>query len=362
MSNQESVPVFPAGMPAGLIFAHDAARLGRRVIGASSLAHDPERGHYPEWTSLPWVLDRTFAQELADRIEHFNIQEIFTPHPVVWDQINRLLPSLPAQPRLCPQPGDADLASYKRQRALAIELLARSGQWIHSANPRPPLTVAQTAGLIRLFELTPGQCSHDKLEAVISLFRDLPPGDIVEIGCLYGRSALAFAFLARHYRIGMLLCVDPWSPDEVVQDSKELDELSKTAPLQAFFEAFTANLAPWRDITNYLRLPSVAGAEAYAASKTVTSPEFGATHYSGEIAILHIDGNHAHHAVSADTRAWTGFVKPGGWIIFDDYRWPFGDGPRLVADEFCERFRNHWSLAFEAAGALFVRLDAALGR
>lgn len=360
MPTQESTLVFPAGMPSSLAFAHQASLSGRRVVGASSLAFDQERQRYAEWTSLPWVLEPNFRDELTQRIGHFDIAEIFTPHPVVWEQINRLLPSLPAGVKLCPRDWDSDFASYQRQRGLATEFLQRSGRWNLSSQARPPLTVGQTAGLIRLFELTPGQCSHAKVEAVMAIFRDVAPGDIVELGSLFGLSAVVFAFLARHYGIGKLLCVDPWSIQEAVQNIKEIDTLPVKKSVQAIFEAFTANLAPWRDITNYLRQPSVSASGTYAAGKTVSSPEFGVTHYSGDIAILHIDGNHAPKAVADDIHSWMRWVIPGGWIIFDDYRWSFGDGPQTVADEFCRNFERYWSTAFEAGGALFVRLKEKL--
>jgi hypothetical protein len=55
-------------------------------------------------------------------------------------------------------------------------------------------------------------------------------------------------------------------------------------------------------------------------------------------------------------------VIPGGWIIFDDYRWSFGDGPQTVADEFCRNFERYWSTAFEAGGALFMRLNEQIPR
>jgi len=357
MPTQESILIFPAGMPSSLAFAHQANLLGRRVVGASSLAYDQERQRYAEWTSLPWVLEANFRDELTDRIGHFDIAEIFTPHPVVWEQINRMLPSLPAGLKLCPQEWDSDFASYKRQRGLATEFLLRSGRWNLSSQARPPLTVGQTAGLIRLFELTPGQCSHAKLEALMAIYRDVSAGDVVEIGSLFGLSALVFAFLARHYGTGKLLCVDPWSIQEAVQNIKEIDTLPVKKSVQAVFEAFTANLAPWSDIANYLRQPSVAAARTYAASKTVSSPEFGVTEYCGGIAILHIDGNHARSAVEDDVQSWMHLVIAGGWIVFDDYRWSFGDGPQTVADEFCRNFERYWSTAFEAGGALFVRLN-----
>ena len=267
------------------------------------------------------------------------------------------LPLLPASIRLHPEDWGKDLAGYARRSEMAGDFRKRVWQTFRGGKRRPPLSHAHTAGLIRLFDLTPGQCSHTKLEAMISLFRDLPEGDIVEIGTLFGRTALVFAFLASRYRTGKVLCVDPWSSAELNQDTAEIDTHSRKMPIQEIFQAFTANLAPWSGVVNYIRKPSTVASAIYASGAPVVSPEFGTTEYSLGISLLHIDGNHAVDAVRSDLASWGGFLRPDGWIVFDDYRWPFGDGPRQVADEFCRDFEGHWSTAFEAGGALFVRLN-----
>lgn len=238
---------------------------------------------------------------------------------------------------LHPRDWDKDLDGYARRREIAGDFRKRAWQTFRGSKLRPPLSHAHTAGLIRQFDMTPGQCSHAKLEAIISLFRDLPEGDIVEIGTLFGRTALVFAFLASRYRTGKVLCVDPWSSE--------------------IFEAFTANLAPWFGVVNYIRKPSTVASAVYASGAPVASREFGATEYSLGISLLHIDGNHAVDAVRSDLAVWGSFLRPDGWIVFNNYRWSFGDGPRQVADEFCRDFDGHWSTAFEAGGALFVRLN-----
>lgn len=58
----------------------------------------------------------------------------------------------------------------------------------------------------------------------------------------------------------------------------------------------------------------------------------------------------------ADAQAWTPHVKPGGWIVFDDYVWAFGDGPRRVGDAFLADDIWRIDLSFVTGAALFVRL------
>ena len=148
-ADEQSVLVFPAGMPASLAFAHEALRSGRRVLGASSLAHDPEREKYPEWTRLPWILDSGFSNALAAIVSSYRVQEIYTAHPVVWDRLNALLPSLPVSVRLHPQEWDKDLAGYARRREMAHDFAQRGWQTFRGSNLRPALPAAHAAGLIR---------------------------------------------------------------------------------------------------------------------------------------------------------------------------------------------------------------------
>lgn len=108
---------------------------------------------------------------------------------------------------------------------------------------------------------------------------------------------------------------------------------------------------------NYMRNTSADAHARYSAKPEVTTSEFGTTTFVGSIAVLHIDGNHDEAAVAEDFGLWSRNLAPGAWIVFDDYNWPHGDGPRKVADraifEFGARVRRH----FLAGGALFMQID-----
>jgi hypothetical protein len=151
--------------------------------------------------------------------------------------------------------------------------------------------------------------------------------------------------------------VDPWSNECLIQDDE--GGLVDQVPVDAdeALTVFQLNLLPYAggDV-NYLRLPSVEGAARYRENATVTTEVFGETTYSGQISILHIDGNHSYEAVRADVDAWTGLVMPGGWIIIDDYIWPYGDGPRQVGDSYLEKHADSLAAAFVMGSALFIQL------
>lgn len=355
-----SVLVFPAGMPSALTWARHASESGMRVVGASSLANDPARPKYSEWIVLPWIGDVDFADALTCCVREQKIDAVFSEHPVVWRTLRDLLPKTARNVRLEPQPWQAELSDYRGYRDIAASFLREPLQLAASGCVEPAMPLPQLAALVRLFQLVPGQCDHPKLEALTAIFRWMPPGDIVEIGSLWGRSAVALAFLSRHYNIGKLLCVDPWRTEEIHQGIPAVDAVFDHAPMDEIFEAFRMNLAPFQGLVNYSRTLSSQAAQRYSAAHYFTTEDFGRTGYTGEIALLHIDGNHAIEAVRGDIAQWRQSVRAGGWVVFDDYCWPFGDGPRTAANEFCGMFQGNLASAFVAGGALFLKLARAV--
>jgi len=351
-----SVLVFPAGMPGCIQWARQSSNRGWRVVGASSLVHDPARGNYPEWAFLPWIRDAEFAPALARCVNEHGIDGVYTAHPVVWPVLRELLPQIDGGIQLeSAQPWSDELAEYREYRTVAGRLVEAPLPVAARGDLRPVLPAMLAAGLVRQFQLIPGQCDYPKLEALMAISRRMPRGDVVEIGSLFGRSAVVLAFLSRHYGIGNVLCVDPWQADGLRQGDPELDKVWEDLPVGEVFDAFRMNLAPFEGGVNYLRAPSANAAARYARERTITTTDFGTTRTTGQIALLHIDGNHAADCVRCDVALWSGYVMPHGWIVFDDYCWPFGDGPRRVADHFHSRLRDETSCAFVAGGALFLQ-------
>ncbi|MGI4881565.1 MAG: class I SAM-dependent methyltransferase, partial [Janthinobacterium lividum] len=82
----------------------------------------------------------------------------------------------------------------------------------------------------------------------------------------------------------------------------------------------------------------------------------GSTRYSGRIAVLHIDGNHAYENAKADVVGWTKLVTAGGWIVIDDYVWPWGDGPQRAGDELLAAHPEKIGCVFVMGTALFIQL------
>ena len=353
------VLIFPGGAPRSLEYLQKCLRDGQAVIGASSLDYDVSREKYPAWLYLPYVTRPEFGAALKLAVEDFDICGIYSPNIVVWNYLNRTLKEIAPNVELVnASPINTELGGYRAARDQAHALLERPLPLASSFAARPPISEIELAALFRHADLIPGMCDHEKLCALCEIARYSPPGDIVEIGSWWGKSAFILARLAHCYHIGNLLCVDPWSNEHLVQhDEKGLvDSGSAQADAGEALMVFEMNLLPYNlNHINYLRMPSTDGAKHYREYRSATTVSFGTTNYCGHIAILHIDGNHSYAAAKADVLSWSGFVIGGGWIIIDDYNWPYGDGPRKVGDEFLMDNHDKISQAFVMGGALFIQ-------
>lgn len=352
--------IFPAGMPRSLDYLERCKRDGQAVIGSSSLAYDVSKAHYPAWAFLPYVNDPGFQQALQKLIVQQDIAGIYTPNPVVWSYLNELLKEMHTPVRLVnASPVHDEMSGYRAATAHAIKTLATPLPLASHVDCKTALSELQLAALFRHGNVIPGMCDDEKISALHDIARYSVQGDVVEIGSAWGKSAFILARLARLYDIGKTLCIDPWQSDYVVQndDGGLVDSCIHHYDYDEALRVFEMSLLPYSngDI-NYLRLPSTEAARHYAAQRVVSTASFGDTIYSGKIALLHVDGNHSYEAARDDVHTWSGHVVPGGWIIIDDYVWPYGDGPQRAGDEFLSKNQTRISSAFVMGTALFLQL------
>lgn len=351
--------IFPAGMPRSLDYLARCKRDGQAVIGSSSLAYDVSKPLYPEWAVLPYVNDPGFAQALQALIEERGVAGIYTPNPVVWSYLHDLLKNMNPPVKLVnASPVHDEMSGYRAATAHARKTLTTPLPIASQAGGKTPLPELQLAALFRHGNIIPGMCDDEKISALYEIARHCTRGDVVEIGSAWGKSAFILARLARLYDIGKTLCIDPWQSEYVVQndDGGLVDSCIHHYDYDEALRVFEMNLLPYSagDI-NYLRMPSVEAEQLYRQQLPVHSPSFGSTTYAGKVALLHIDGNHAYAAAQADIAAWASHVVPGGWIIIDDYVWPYGDGPQRAGDEFLASQREQLCCAFVMGTALFLQ-------
>ena len=351
------VLIFPAGMPRSLAYLEKALAEGEDVIGSSSLGFDPAREKYPLWAFLPYVSSNEFDEALRQVIDEFDIGGIFTPNPVVWDYLNRKLPeSFPGVRLVNGSPVENEMASYHKALEFARAVLADQLPLATCQDTVVAMSVLDVATLFRHAETIPGMCDHEKIRALCDVMRYCPPGDVVEIGSWWGKSAFVLLRLAQLCRIGKLLFVDPWSNAHLIQNDEKglLDHIAIDA--DEALTVFQLNLLPYTNgDLNYLRLPSVDAASVYGRQAKIATPVFGETVFQGQIALLHIDGNHSYADAKADVEAWSERVLPGGWMVVDDYIWPYGDGPKRAGDEYLADHAADVQCAFVMGSALFVQ-------
>lgn len=358
------VLIFPSGAPRSLEYLQKCLRDGQAVIGASSLRHDVSRGKYPAWLRLPYITDPKFDDALKKAISAFGIVGIYSPNPVVWEHLSRALAQLaPGVSLVNESPANVELSGYRTAQSHARAWLAAPLPLATAMAAKSSMSEIELAALFRHADLIPGMCDHEKIFALSEIARHSTSGDIVEIGSWWGKSAFVLARLALCYDIGNLLCVDPWSNQHLVQhDEKGLvDRASAQLDAEEALTIFEINLLPYSENhINYLRMPSTDGVQHYREHLSTTTPSFGTTNYCGNIAILHVDGNHSYAAAKSDIVSWSGFVADGGWIIVDDYIWPYGDGPQRAGDEFLAEHRERISVAFVMGSTLFIQLSSRL--
>jgi len=356
---KKPILIFPAGMPRSLAYLNKCKTEGRDVIGSSSLTYDPSQEQYPAWFHLPYVTDPAFDEALIQVVEEADIGEIYTPNIVVWNHLNKALRQLCPNVELANEsPVEEVLSGYRTALTKARHLATNQLSLASAITPRPLPSEIEMAALSRYADIIPGMCDDDKFHALFEIARRSVKGDIVEIGSWWGKSAYILARLAVIFDIGKLLCVDPWTNEHLVQGEKMVDSGSAQVSAEEALTVFQIGLTPFNtNHINYLRLPSVEAAKNYDVCRTVRTGAFGITEYTGQISILHIDGNHAYEAVEADIQSWEKYVVGGGWIIMDDYIWPYGNGPKRVGDELLERNGTKIATAFVMGTALFIQLS-----
>lgn len=347
--------VLPAGMPAAVNFA----RLNRdrfELMGASSNRFEPAATEYSRYFYLPHVSEAAFVSSLESLLVENNISSIFCAHQVVWSLIaNEIVGRLEVE-LINAAPIPAMLKPYQFSMTEAERLMQNA--YLFDKNMRLPSLIA-LAALYRQFMEIPGECDRDKLLLFLIAFATAPAGDVIEIGSLWGKSAYVLAWLSQFYGIGSVLCIDPWSQQDLIQSSpdNQLVRLSTaTHDINQGFLVFCQNLlaAGFRNV-NYRRELSTEASQFYACNRRVSSPEFGTTEYIGAVSVAHIDGNHDIDAVRQDVIDWGPRILPGGWLIIDDYTWKFGDGPRRIGDEYLMGQLPRWDCAFVMGGALAIR-------
>lgn len=329
----DPILIFPSSTMEARRFRALCAAAGRPCIGASAIAGDAAAEGYARWVELPRVFEPDFAARFERAIADLGVTQIFAPNSLVHARLTALIAER-GWPLvlLGPEPETARIA-------VAADLHARAdaapASRMACATARPALTQLERVALLRGAAAVFGQCDDNKIFLLADLARTAPAGDVVEIGSAWGRSAFALFWLARRYGLGAGLSVDPWRT-ETAHQSEAPDSNQYGIKSDDIFVEYRMHMRMgFEGGINYIRAPSSDALAVYRQSPEITTEDFGVTAYEGRIGLLHIDGNHDFDCVMADLDGWGALVKPGGWIVLDDYVWSFADGPKRAGDRIC---------------------------
>ena len=154
-----------------------------------------------------------------------------------------------------------------------------------------------------------------------AVLRTLHPRLIVEVGSWKGASAIHMAKLAPEAQI---LCIDTWlgSPEMMDHHNPISDDLRRVHGWAQLYYTFASNVVRHvgRERICPLALPSTV-----AAHLLRRLPSFQAD-------VVYIDGSHEYADVARDLDDYWPFVRPGGFLIVDDYH--FADVHRAVDERF----------------------------
>lgn len=364
MSSLQKLLIFPIDMPQAEEVARNAKILGMQVLGASSEA---SQSHWVDKVIyLPYVTATDFPSALTAALEKHRIDQLHTDHPAVWSFLDNWRQQL-AQRNVrfdSAYPYDNLTRRYEPSFIWAVH----TADWdlfghadISQSEPSSD-KIHKLAGLHFFYNCIPGESDDAKLATLYKLAFKVPANsDWVEIGSLYGKSAYALGWLARRTGQHSLVCVDPWATDKTEDQGQQADLINRQRTrldTESVFNIFLANASHLENVS-HIRSTSQNAASYYRQmseeSQGGNRPRNNSgAQVRGQVGLLHIDGNHSYESAKLDIECWAPLMAKGGWMVVDDYRWSFGDGPKVAADEFLESGRA--DLAFAVGDTLYMRV------
>lgn len=376
MNRTGNLLIFPAEMESCQDFAVYAEELGFVIIKASSVHCNKPANSLPASAQvtngidvsdkdstyyLPYATDEHFTGSLLALVAEHSITHIFTGHSGIWTKLKQIESSLNPHSTFKLTDYDPFESTWRKQeisfKDYRKEEIINIAPKLNSISKSQISTTKMTA-LFNLFSRIPGQSDETKLQGLKEILRVAPFGDIVEVGALYGRSAISMAWLANYYDSGNVIAVDPWCLDDIEgqgDKAESLNELVDEINCDHIFNIFLMNAAIFDNI-GFIKAPSDRAVKEYVEScarGSLISSDGSSVSLEGKISVLHIDGNHRYDMVKNDIRLWTPYLLKGGWLLLDDYQWSFGEGPRKAGDELIES--QDYDLTFCLGDTLYLR-------
>ncbi len=332
--------------------------MGRyNFIGASSDSLLSNRDFFDKWCYLPYINDSKFIELLQTLLKQYNIKKIYASSSSVWYYFKKFIEDdlieLSVINEVVYEPSFEYINYFKRYSSRLYK------EYLSTIDIKKAMRYSEFASALHYYHQICGESGDSKFIALMQIGQNTPKGDIVEIGTQQGKSALALIALSKKYDIGNVLCIDPWM--EFVQyDSPDvIQNMSKNIDVDRVFDSFIINLSFLSENINYIKKSSDDAYVDYKQNSTIYSDEFGKIEFKQKIAILHIDGNHDYDYVYRDLKNYSQFLVDYSWIVLDDYIWAYGDGPKIVGDDFLKYNSLNINSSFYTDGTLFIQIKDA---
>jgi len=350
--------IFPAVDQSALDYLTAAQHRVEKTICAASVKSDLLASVGAEVLHLPSIYAEDFSHHFLNLLQTYPVRRLYSPVSSVYDFMQRFIHTHQLQIEMVGQsPIRQQVQQHRQLMTRATRLL---GFVELCAAGKQALSLIEVAGVLRQVSLIYGESNDDKLAALMGIAYTVVDGDVIEIGSLMGRSAFVLSYLAMKYNIGPLLTVDPWGREQAIQtdSTTSFQSLVDDWDFKVLSEGFYVNMVPFnRGQHAHLQLPSVTAFTEYANKRDFSSPSNAPVNFSGKISLIHIDGNHDFARVQEDCAHWLTLLKPGAWLILDDYIWAHGDGPYRIGNQLLVDRAKDIALSFVCGKALFVQFN-----
>jgi len=177
----------------------------------------------------------------------------------------------------------------------------------------------------------------------IPVIKDIPI-KYLEIGTLCGANLISVCKTYGQHPESVFECIDPWIDYDEYWEYKTPASWN-TNVQQTNFEQFLHNIkeAGEEDRVKY-----------YKNFSHIILPQLKDYDYN----MIYIDGNHDPQYVLEDGVLCLRKLKPGGWLIFDDYGFNGVHGPKVAIDAFIKVYKQRfaWIYFNEDHGQVYLQL------
>jgi hypothetical protein len=318
--------------------------------------HCPPLGYVDEKIRLPHITDKDFEVKFIEFLTANSISFVYSENIVVRKKIleikdyNNLKFSLN-------KVNEFDIGHLYFNKLLDIskDILSSIQE---SGAGNFDIKFEELAQLFIEYNSLFGQCSFKKFTYLYILSKSLQSGYILEIGVLYGKSLKALALGSKSNENVIVFGIDPWNHEKSSQKDQPGPLATNDFELHwdSIYEMAKINLDTFisKEKLQLFRNDSE-GAETVVQDELLSR-----RNVKGEIMILHIDGNHDFYSCLQDWRIWETKLGNGGWVIIDDYHWPYGEGPNKLGNLILKENEINIEKNFIIDNSLFIQIGTEL--